>query len=250
MNHGAFTKIVPESDTAVLLIHGILGTPNHFADLLSLIPDKWSVCNLLLDGHGAGMADFAATSMKKWKAQVADKLEELLVEHRRVVIVAHSMGTLFAISSAIRQPERIGGLFLLAVPVRPFVSFKATVASVKLMLGIAGKDATVAAMRSDSSVKLERGIWKYAAWTPRVVELLRETALTEKELHRLTVPTVAVQSNRDEMVSTRSAAVLEKNPCIRVVRMPESGHFGYRGRDKAELLTRLKIWVSEMECAE
>jgi pimeloyl-ACP methyl ester carboxylesterase len=160
------------------------------------------------------------------------------------------MGTLFAISSAIRQPERIGGLFLLAVPVRPFVSFKATVASVKLMLGIAGKDATVAAMRSDSSVRLERGIWKYVAWTPRFVELLRETALTEKELHRLTVPTVAVQSNRDELVSKRSAAVLEKNPCIRVVQMPESGHFGYRGRDKAELLARFQNWIIEMEGAE
>jgi hypothetical protein len=32
--------------------------------------------------------------------------------------------------------------------------------------------------------------------------------------------------------------------------MPESGHFGYRGRDKAELLARFKIWVSEMEGAE
>ncbi len=250
MNHGAFTKIMPGSDTAVLLIHGILGTPDHFADLLPLIPDKWSVCNLLLDGHGAGMAEFAHTSMKKWKAQVADKLEELLAEHRRVVIVAHSMGTLFAISSAIRQPERIGGLFLLAVPVRPRLSFKAIAASAKLMLGLAEKDKTAAAMRADSSVRLERGIWKYVTWTPRFIELLREAIRTEKELHRLTVPAVAVQSNRDELVSKRSAAVLEKNPCIRVVQMPESGHFGYQDRDRAELLARFRIWISEMEGGE
>ena len=250
MNHGAFMKNVPGSDTAVLLIHGILGTPDHFADLLPLIPDKWSVCNLLLDGHGAGMAEFAHTSMKKWKAQVADKLEELLAEHRRVVIVAHSMGTLFAISSAIRHPERIGGLFLLAVPVRPRLSFKAIAASAKLMLGLAEKDKTAAAMRADSSVRLERGIWKYAAWTPRFVELLREAGLTEKELHRLAVPTVAVQSNRDELVSKRSAAVLERNPCICVVQMPESGHFGYQDRDRAELLARFRIWISEMEGGE
>ena len=247
MNYGALTKIVPGSNTAVLLIHGILGTPNHFTDMLPLIPENWSVCNLLLDGHGAGMAEFAHTSMEKWKMQVADKLEELLSDHRRVVIVAHSMGTLFAISSAIRQPERIGGLFLLAVPVRPLVSLKAAVASIKLMLGIAGKDVTAAAMRADSSVELEKGIWKYAKWTPRFVELLREAALTEKELHRLAVPAVVLQSCRDELVSNRSAAILERNPCVRVVRMPDSGHFGYQDWDKAVLLEQFRIWMNEME---
>ena len=249
MEHREYIKIQPESDTAVLLIHGILGTPNHFADLIPLIPERWSVCNLLLDGHGRTVADFAATSMKKWKAQVADVLEKLLAQHRRVVIVAHSMGTLFAIASAIRQPERIGGLFLLAVPLRPFVRYRAAAASVKLALGIAGEDATAAAMRCDSSVELERGLWKYMKWTPRFVELLREAALTEKEIHRLTVPTVALQSGRDELVSDRSADILEKNPCVRVVRMPESGHFGYHGREKAAVLEQFRRWVNEMEGA-
>lgn len=247
MNHGAFTKIVPDSDTAVLLIHGILGTPNHFADLLPRIPADWSVCNLLLDGHGAGMTEFAETSMKKWQTQVADTLRNLLAKHRRVVIVAHSMGTLFAISSAIRQPERISGLFLLAVPLRPLVSFKAVVASVKLMLGIAGSDRTAAAMRADSSVELEPGVWKYIKWIPRFAELLQQARITEKKLSGLTVPAVAVQSDRDELVSKQSGAVLEKNTCVKVLRMPESGHFGYQGRDKAALLERFQAWIKEME---
>ena len=247
MNHGECMHIAPNSDTAVLLIHGILGTPNHFLDLLSLVPPNWSVCNLLLDGHGAGMEEFAHTSMKKWKAQVEAKQEELLADHRRIIIVAHSMGTLFAISSAIRQPKRVSGLFLLAVPVRPLVSLKASVASVKLMFGIPGKDATAAAMRADSSVELERGFWKYVKWTPRFAELLFEAVQTEKELPRLTVPTVALQSSRDELVSSRSAYVLEKNPCVRVVQMPESGHFGYRGQDKEELLEQFRLWIKAME---
>ena len=250
MKHGAFEKILPGSHTAVLLIHGILGTPNHFAELLPLIPENWSVCNLLLDGHGGGMEEFARASMKKWKAQVTDKLKELMADHQRIVIVAHSMGTLFAVASAIRHPERIGGLFLLAVPVRPRVSLRAVLASAKLVLGIAGNDKTAAAMRSDSSVALERGIWNYVKWTPRFLELLWESVRTEKELHRLSVPAVAVQSGRDELVSKRSAAVLAKNSCICVVRMPQSGHFSYVGQENAELLAQFRRWVNEMEVAE
>ena len=73
MEHKEYVRIVPGADTAVLFIHGIVGTPNHFTDLISLVelvPEDWSVCNLLLDGHGGNADDFAATSMKKWKNQV------------------------------------------------------------------------------------------------------------------------------------------------------------------------------------
>ena len=38
-------------------------------------------CNLLLDGHGRNVQDFAATSMKKWKAQVATTLKELFSQY-------------------------------------------------------------------------------------------------------------------------------------------------------------------------
>ena len=35
--HEEYIRDVPGSDTAVLFIHGILGTPNHFRRFLSLI---------------------------------------------------------------------------------------------------------------------------------------------------------------------------------------------------------------------
>ena len=90
MKHREYIRIQTESDTAVLLIHGILGTPNHFADLIPLIPERWSVCNLLLDGHGGTVADFAATSMKKWKAQVEPQFCEIARKHERIIFVTHS----------------------------------------------------------------------------------------------------------------------------------------------------------------
>lgn len=68
--HEEYIRKIPGSKMAVLMIHGIAGTPDHFKPFVSLFPDDWSVYNILLDGHGGGVKDFSATSMEKWKKQV------------------------------------------------------------------------------------------------------------------------------------------------------------------------------------
>ena len=247
MNHGAFTKIVPGSDTAVLLIHGILGTPNHFADLLPLIPDKWSVCNLLLDGHGAGMAEFAHTSMKKWKAQVADQLSLLRQRHKKILIVTHSMGGLFAIQEAVKDPEGIAGIFALAVALTPRVSLRGALSSAKAAFGwVSEKDPVTTAMRNDSSVELTRNVFAYIPWIDKFVALLWEARRTCAMVEKLNVPCHAVQSARDEMVSLRSCKVLKKNPGIGVTVMEHSGHFGYEEAEKEKVLACFSHLLGEL----
>ena len=68
MEHKEYIKICDNSTTAILFIHGIVGTPNHFKEFVSLIPSSFSVYNLLLDGHGRGVKDFSKTSMQKWES--------------------------------------------------------------------------------------------------------------------------------------------------------------------------------------
>ena len=70
MEHLEYIRIVDHADTAVLFIHGIVGTPNHFHAFIPLVPEHISVCNLLLDGHGGSVKDFSHTSMRKWVVQV------------------------------------------------------------------------------------------------------------------------------------------------------------------------------------
>lgn len=103
MEHKEYIRIVPGSKHAVLMIHGIVGTPKHFEPFLPLIPEDWTVYNLLLDGHGKGVKEFAQTSMKKWKSQVAARVREILDTHDTLVIAAHSMGGLFHSASGAGQ---------------------------------------------------------------------------------------------------------------------------------------------------
>lgn len=247
MNHQEYRRMVDGSDMAVLMIHGIVGTPDHFDDLLPLIPAQWSVVNLLLEGHGKGVAEFGAASMEEWKSQVRRELDALLATHRKVLMVAHSMGTLFAIQGAIDHPDRVAGLFLLAVPLRLFVRPGAMVAAVKLALDMGvGADPIAVAMKKDSSVTLDRRLWRYLNWLPRFAELLAECSRIRRELPRLTVDTLAFQSCRDELVSGRSCRDLAGHGCVRVIRMQNSGHFGYEGEDRERVLSLFRETVQNL----
>lgn len=236
MDHGPYYRIVPGSKNAVLMIHGIAGTPAHFRDLVPLIPENWSVYNILLDGHSGTVEEFGRSSMEKWKTQVAKELDRIIRDHRRVFLVGHSMGTLFAIQSAIRHPDRVSGLFLLAVPLCPWVRLSTVFTCLRVAWGnIRPDDAAAWAMRNDTGIQLTRRLWKYAGWIPRLLELLTQCRRTRKLLPRLQVKTLAFQSRVDELVSMRTVKHLQKNPCIGITVLEDSGHFAYGPEDTKRL---------------
>ena len=63
LRHQQIKRIVDGSNTAILFIHGIIGTPDQFNDLIPFVRKDISIYNILLDGHGKGVRDFASTSM-------------------------------------------------------------------------------------------------------------------------------------------------------------------------------------------
>lgn len=247
MDHREYIRIVDGSENAVLMIHGIAGTPAHFRELIPMIPEQWSVYNILLDGHGKKVADFGASSMKKWKAQVEAKLQELFARHRQVLLVGHSMGTLFSIRAAVEHPQRISGLFLLAVPLRPWVRLSTILASIRIAFG-AGKadDPGAMAMRNSTSIDLEGSPWGYVSWAPRMLELLAEARNVRRLLPRLKVSCQTYQSRVDELVSFRTCRDLEGHPYIRNTVLEDSGHFQYSEADMKLLQTQLRELIEKI----
>lgn len=228
-------RLVPGADNAVLFIHGIAGTPNHFVTqppLVDLVPEHWSVYNVLLHGHGGSVENFSKSSMKQWKAQVKDIFDSLCSSHKRVVLVGHSMGTLFAIQLAVERPEKVPFLFLLAVPMRPRVGLSAVNNSLRLVFGRIREDRPgEMAIRNACGVSPTRRIWKYLGWIPRFVELLAEIHPTQRQMEGLTVPCVVFQSEKDELVSGYSQKVLKKCGVAEVCNLRHSSHFYYDPAD-------------------
>ncbi len=229
--HKKTSSLVPGADTAVLFIHGIVGSPAHFRQVIDLegrVPKDWSFVNLCLPGHGGSVLDFGRSSMKAWKACVEEAFDMLAAIHENVIIVGHSMGTLFAIRLACKHPEKVPQLLLLQCPLVVGLRLSGVVNALRLPFGSVKPDNVVGnAMGSSCGVLIERNLLKYVTWVPRFLELFGEMYSVQKLLPHLTVPTVAFQSRKDEMVSNLSAKILRISGRVEVREFRESTHFYY-----------------------
>ena len=244
MEHKEYKRINPQARAAVLFVHGIVGTPNHFADFLPLVPEQVSVYNILFDGHGGSVRDFSHTSMQKWEAQVRDAVDELSLTHSEIYIVAHSMGTLFAIDRAI-ESEAVKGLFLLAVPlgIAPKVRMVSNLCKVYFDK-IKPDDVVALAAKRCYGIAQNKNPFHYVGWIPRYLELFAKAKETRRKIPLLQTPCIAYQSACDELVSGKSAKLLKQNDAISVVELKTSGHFYYAPTDFDLLLTEFEKFIN------
>lgn len=245
VEHKEYKRIVPVAESAVLFIHGIAGTPNHFKDFLPLVPKEFSVYNLLLDGHGGKTEDFSKTSMKKWEMQVNQVVDKLLETHKKIFIVAHSLGTLLAVEQAIKE-KRIEKLFLLAVPIKLFVKPVALFSAFRIYLGkVPESDEKLVAMKNCCGINLSKNPFKYLGWIPRFLELFDKIKETRKNIKKLKTNCVIFQSWDDELVSKKSIAYLEKSISATVNVLKKSGHYYYESNDMEYLLNEFRKFIFE-----
>ena len=245
MEHKEYIHIQKNATTAILFIHGIVGTPNHFRDFISLIPTTFSVYNVLLDGHGKAVKDFSKTSMKTWETQIASVVAKLSATHQRIYIVAHSLGSLLAIEQAIKN-EAVCKLFLLAVPLRLAIKPKVPINSLKVYFDkINPYDFEALAAKKCYGIDNDKNIFHYIGWIPRFLELFSKIRRTRKIINMLNTPCMVYQSQKDEMVSQKSAKYLKQNSCVTIQTLKYSGHYYYDKLDWAFLMNEFTKIINE-----
>lgn len=242
--HNEYKRIVNESDKAILFIHGIVGTPNHFKAFIPLVPHNISVYNVLLDGHGRGVKDFSNTSMSKWEAQINRIVDELSASHNEIFIVAHSLGCLLAIEQSIRNPK-ISKMFLLAVPLKLFLKPKMVSSSLKVYLNkISPDDKVTLAAKECYGIEGSKNPLKYLGWLPRFFELFRKIKDTRKLTGLITARCQVYQSAQDELVSRSSVKYLRNTKNVSVIELGKSGHYYYDAGDLELLKNEFAVFVS------
>jgi len=239
MKHPETRRLIPGAKNAVLFLHGIVGTPNQFRVLIpleDLVPPDWSVYNLRYPGHGGDVTGFGRSNMGQWRGYAREAFLELAERHEKLFIVGHSMGTLFAMQLALEFPEKVCGLFLLNVPMRPWVRLFCVANCLRLAFDCIREDHPLeACFQKACGVTPTALVWRYLPWIPRILELFGEIHRTEKVMGKLTVPCIAWQSRRDDLVSNLSAPVLRRSGVMEVQELPDSTHFYYAPADKSRV---------------
>ena len=250
MEHKEYIRVKKEANTAVLFIHGILGSPRHFDDFIKNMPENISVYNMLLKGHGKGVKDFAKASMKEWKKQTAKLSEKLCREYDNVIIAAHSMGTFFAMEEAVKHPDKIKHIFLLQSPLKIAVKPMAFVNTFKVFFNIMDDEAS-RAYKNSHSIKLNMRLWEYIGWIPRYLELFKESKDSRSAILKLKTPCSIYQSAKDELVSKKSVKYIPDKPNIKLYVLENSTHFIYDKNDFSRMLlnfVRIVTAADEKSC--
>ena len=249
--HAEYFRAGTDSRCAVLMIHGIVGTPRHFDFLLPGVPENWSIYNIRLDGHGAGVREFSRTSTEKWKQQVKSRLEELSEKHDVIVVFGHSLGTLLTLD-ALPQFPKIRGLLLLNPPLHVHFWPRTWLRMLRVALGcIDESDPLHRATRDACGLTQDWRLWRYVGWLPRYVELLQLCRESRGRIGRIRVPCRVIHSRHDELVnSRRTQPYFAGNPFIQAQMLEESWHFYYPGEDAEAICRTAKALLQEAEKGE
>ena len=214
------------SETVIVFIHGIQGSPLQFDYIINKLNGLYSIENLLLPGHGKTANDFKKSSMTHWQNYVDDRVKQLQKEYKSIVLIGHSMGCLLSVQAAISYPQQIKGLFLTAIPLKIHIRFPCIKNNFVVVFNKNSQNEIIAAARKVNSISAATP-FAYLTAIPRYIELLKKCNATRELIEKLQLPIVVVQSANDEIVSDKSLCYVNEKLNIKVVILKNAGHYYY-----------------------
>ena len=202
--NGAHTAYGREngSNTMVYMVHGILGSPAQFRFLADSLPESVDYRCALLPGHGGTMRAFRCMRAESWLDFIHETAAELRARYDRLIYVGHSMGCLLAVRAALADPCGLRALFLLAPPL--FIDFRLRALRAPIRVGldcIPEDDEEAHWARAACSIEPNRFLPVYLGWISKYAALFALSRSTRKSVSRLAVPTTALFSARERLLS-------------------------------------------------
>ncbi len=220
------------ADIAVLLVHGLTGTPAEMKHYGKVITRKGlSVVCPVLAGHCASIKTLNATAWQEWVRSIEVVFMEMRKHYGKVYISGLSMGALIALLIAAKHKEAVAGVILLSVtffydgwnmpkfkekfllpivlhtPLKHFMHWEETA---PYGIKCERTRAVVAAIleNKDSQTSEKIGYFK----TPATVILQSKKLIkaTRRCLPGVISPVLIVHSTEDDMASLENAYLVEK----------------------------------------
>lgn len=249
VEHKPFYKPYKGAKAIIIFIHGILESPNQFKSLADYAYQRgFSVAALLLPGHGGSGSDFANTNLLEWRLYVEHYILGMKKRYKTIILVGHSMGALLSLDSYFKIRRSIKGIILIGMPLYVRFNIRGLIGGLKVGFGVLRtRDCyTLAAFKASSIQKTS--FWKHIYWIPRYLDLFILIKVVRKQLDNIYIPTLIIQSAKDEFVSIRSIKCFEdkmKQSDKGILILKESAHFYYSPEDTKHLRMAFKQFIEQ-----
>ena len=225
---------VGRGDTALLLIHGFSDSPAVYQRMAPALAARGFLCRAMrLPFFATPLESYSHTSAAQWRQAVRDELGRLRAGHRRVFLVAHSLGAAVALDALAGHSDRVDGTILLAplvevadanVPLLPLPAWFNVLDHLLLFtdrIGILG-----AGEMADQPAS---AMMKTDAFIPRSVfrELFAVVARNRRRAAVFHSPLLMVLAGQDGVVDNEAARAFFRRcmaPSKRLSCLPGAGH--------------------------
>jgi len=190
---------------SVLLVHGGGDTPQSLSLLAQHLYDAgFAVHAPLLSGHGRALSAFSSVTADRWFGDVESAYERMAARYDDVSVVGSSMGGALAVSLCATH-ESISALVLLA----PYLAMPSMLRTLAGTRQVWAWLAPYVSSQHEGSI-LDRDAARrslgYGLWTPAAIHALRGVVDRGYDaLPSVRVPTLVVQSRRDNRIASASA---------------------------------------------
>lgn len=263
---------MPGGSSGVLLIHGLTGTPNEMRTVArGLNRAGFTVLAEQLAGHCGSEADLLKTGWQDWFSSVETAAENLRKEVDRIFVGGLSMGALLALKYAIEHPGKVSGLGLYgttffydgwSIPTIGRLSFllpifdrlgigKKHVAPESFPFGIKNER-----IRRSITKKMFSGDSAAAGLTghpwPSLAEFYRLSRDVQRNLGRVTTPSLVVHARDDDVASLRNAELIENrvSGIVETVVLDDSYHMITVDQQRDLVIEKSIAFFRKVEAAE
>ncbi|MHA3736511.1 alpha/beta hydrolase [Pseudomonas sp. Eth.TT006] len=229
MGEGNAGFVLGNGEVAVLLIHGLTGTPTELRRVaVGLAKAGHTVYVPTLAGHCGGNADLQATGWRDWYESARNTFVGVRRKHRTVYVGGLSMGAVLSMYLAAEHPGQIEGLLLYSTTLRydGWSINKLAFLTPLLMKIPFGVHLCSFEEKPPYGIKNERlraiverqmkegqssqaGLLTMEGVTVR--ELHRLNAVVKKSMPSITTPALVLHSIEDDITSRWNADYVERN---------------------------------------
>lgn len=241
---GAESLYLPGGETAVLVCHGFLGTPQSVQYVCrQLAQDGFTVYAPRLQGHGTSYQDLGRFTHQDWIRDIHTAYRSLRAEHSRVFIVGQSMGGTLALHTAAFFQDAAGVALInpaLDVPEMERAVTQTSAAFIKEEC-------------PDIRAPQEEEITYSYVPTASVHSLLELTATVRPQVPSISCPAFVAASRVDHVVPPANAVAIYENLASSFKSfewLDHSYHVATLDADRDFLAKRLSSWMSSVVSAD
>ncbi|MBN1883350.1 MAG: alpha/beta fold hydrolase [Deltaproteobacteria bacterium] len=196
------------SDRAVLLIHGLTGTPSEMRFPASVLNEAgYHVRAPLLPGHGTAIADLNKTTWRDWYGEAERSFLELKKGFQTVFVAGLSMGSMMTLNLLIHHNDDIAAAGVMAPPFH-FIDWKANVIlPVVTPLGIPRLIGDIPEDVDDVSGQRTHVCYGRTSVSAGA-SLVMLSRRVKRRLGRITAPVIVIMSRHDSIVDPKSARIV------------------------------------------